>query len=73
MSAAILSLGFTACSDDDDNNTTGSYSETFTMHFSLTPEDEDEFIQAYYNATDLTTDCEAEAVTITGKDSADCS
>ena len=73
LAAATLSLGFTACSDDDnDAIVNDGYSMTYNLHFGGSGDDADEAIKAYYVATGLADGCDEESVTITEKDSAAC-
>ena len=76
LAAATLSLGFTACSDDD-ANIAENYSETYTMHFSENSNDAEEeeiesILSAYYEVLGLGDSSEEESITVTGADSASC-
>ena len=73
LAAATLSLGLTACSDDEkDALANDGYSMTYNLHFNGIGDDADEAIKAYYVATGLVDGCDEETVTVTGRDSAAC-
>ena len=72
LSAATLSLGFTACSDEDDSEL--KHSETYSLHFYTEPDadtDLQTLVNAYCSATGLSTDDVLE-FTVTKGDSTAC-
>jgi len=81
LAAVALTIGFTACSDDDDDVDAGKYELTVNVHADAVGSDYQEFVtiyNAYRSAFGLgemnenTDDESLEDVVITGKDSLDC-